>query len=76
MGERVVGMGHLSMKSSKVMLILAWVILFVLLLNTSYDLINKASNIANIVGVVLLVVTVLVSIKTKCLTSIKSNKQR
>lgn len=72
----MVGMGHLSMKSSKVMLILAWVILFVLLLNTSYDLINKASNIANIVGVVLLVVTVLVSIKTKCLTSIKSNKQK
>lgn len=65
-----------TMKSKTVMLILAWVILFVLFLNTSYDLINKSSTIVNIVGVVLLVVTVLVSIKTKCLTSIKPNKQK
>lgn len=61
----------------KSILILVWLIIFFVLLNAGYSLINQASTIANIVGVVVLFFTVLVSIKTKCFTSIKfTNKQK
>lgn len=57
--------------ASKIILILAWVIIFFFLLGVGYDLINKPSTVANIVGVIVLIFTVLGSIKTKCFTSIK-----
>lgn len=49
----------------KSILILVWLIIFFVLLNAGYSLINQASTIANIVGVVVLFFTVLVSIKNQ-----------
>lgn len=60
------------MKLSKVLAILIWIIMAITLSDISYALINKASSIANVTGIVILVLTVCISIKTKCFISIKS----
>lgn len=55
---------------SKVILFLTWIILFFWMLSIGYDLINKSSTVGNIAGVITLAVFALISIKTKCFTSI------
>lgn len=58
------------MKTTKVIMFVVWLIIAFSAIDESYSLINKSLTIANIAGVFLLVAIVLVSIKTKCFTSI------
>lgn len=55
---------------NKAILFLTWIILFFWILSIGYDLVNKPSTVGNIAGVITLVVFALISIKTKCFTSI------
>lgn len=56
------------MKTSTFTKLLAWLILFIILLNLAYYMISMPNTILNIGGFILLVVTIFGTIKTKCLT--------
>lgn len=56
------------MKTSTFIKLLAWLILFIILLNLAYYMISMPNTILNIGGFILLVVTIFGTIKTKCLT--------
>ena len=56
------------------MKIFIWAITSVVLLDISYKLISAPSTIANLIGVTLIMVGILVSIKTKCFTQFKNKK--
>lgn len=62
---------------NKPILLIIWMIFLFGVLSFGYDLINKSSTVGNIAGVITLVVFALISIKTKCFTSItiKSKKK-
>lgn len=55
---------------NKPILLIIWIIFLFGVLSFGYDLINKSSTVGNIAGVITLVVFALISIKTKCFTSI------
>lgn len=59
---------------SIVIKVLVWFICFLVAMGAGFTLLNAASTVANIVGVVVLVLTVAISVKTVFFTSIKSNK--
>lgn len=63
---------------NKPILLIIWMIFLFGVLSFGYDLINKSSTVGNIAGVITLVVFALISIKTKCFTSItiKSKKSK
>ena len=63
------------MKTSTFTKLLAWLILFIVLLNLTYYMISMSNTMLNIGGVILLAFTLFGTIKTKCLTNIK-NKER
>lgn len=63
------------MKTSTFTKLLAWLILFIVLLNLAYYMISMPNTMLNIGGVILLAFTLFGIIKTKCLTNIK-NKER
>lgn len=56
------------------MAICIWAFLALIVLDISYTLINASSNIENIIGLIILFIGVLVSVKTKCLTQFKNKK--
>ena len=56
------------------MKIFIWAVTSVVLLDISYTLINAPSTIANLIGVTLIMIGILVSIKTKCFTQFKNKK--
>ena len=60
---------------NKVILFLVWIISLFCILSISYDLVDKPSTIDNIVGVITLVGFVLLSVQTKCFTSIKTKSK-
>lgn len=45
------------------------------MLSIGYDLVNKPSTIGNTVGVIVLAVFALISVKTKCFTSITTKSK-
>lgn len=54
----------------KALTFIVWLILFIGLLDLGFELITKASAIENIIGLVIVAVTCIVSVKTKCLLNI------
>ena len=58
----------------KVLVVALWFVLFILILNLSLSMISASNSIGNVIGFLILVATVLVSIKTRCLTTIKFKK--
>lgn len=56
------------MKTSTFTKLLAWLILFIVLLNLAYYMISMPNTMLNIGGVILLAFTLFGTIKTKCLT--------
>lgn len=56
---------------STVIKVIVWFICLILSTDAGLTLINETSTIANIVGVAVIVTVVAISIKTKCLTTIK-----
>lgn len=55
---------------NKTILFLVWMIFLFWITSIGYDLVNKPSTIGNTVGVIILTVFALISVKTKCFTSI------
>lgn len=56
------------------MKVFIWAILSLILLDISYTLINAPSTIANILGVTLIFIGIMISIKTRCFTQFKNKK--
>lgn len=59
---------------SVVIKVLVCFICFFATIDAGYTLLNATSTIANIVGVIVIVLAVVISVKTKFFTSIKLNK--
>lgn len=60
---------------NKAILFFVWMIFLFWILSIGYDLVNKPSTIGNTVGVILLAGFVLLSVKTKCFTSITTKSK-
>lgn len=58
------------MKVSTLIKLVVWFVIFIALLNIGLEMITAPNTMENIVGVGLLVAVVVISINTKCLTSI------
>lgn len=63
------------MKTSTVAKVALWFILFLALLSVGLGMVSKPSTIENVIGFSVVVAIVVISIKTKCLTTIKFNKK-
>lgn len=55
--------------------LIAWLVCFTLALNFSFSLLTESSTIANIIGCFALGATVGYSVKTKCFTQFKKQKE-
>jgi hypothetical protein len=62
------------MRISTISKLVVWVILFTILLNVGFSMITMPNTIGNVIGFLIIVATVVISIKTKCLTTIKFKK--
>lgn len=56
-------------------MLVVWLVVFMALLTSSLSLISAPNTIENLLGVVVLAVTVALSIKTKCLTNLIIRKK-
>lgn len=63
------------MKTSTVAKVALWFILFLTLLGAGFEMVSKPSTIENVIGFFVVAAIVVISIKTKCLTTIKFNKK-
>lgn len=63
------------MKTSTVAKVALWFILFLALLGAGFEMVSKPSTIENVIGFFVMVVIIVISIKTKCLTSIKLQRK-
>ena len=63
------------MKTSTISKLVVWVILFIILLNAGFNMMTIPNTIGNVIGFLIVVATVVISIKTKCLTTIKPNRK-
>ena len=59
---------------SKMIKISVWVVCFFAALNAALKMISEANSIENIIGFIFLVAIILVSVKTRCFTHLKSKK--
>lgn len=57
------------------LMLVVWFVVFMTLLTSSLSLISAPNTIENLLGVVILTVTVALSIKTKCLTNLIIRKK-
>ena len=63
------------MKTSTVIKLVVWIIFFTILLNVGFSMITMPNTIGKVIGFLLVVAIVVISIKTKCLTSIKLQRK-
>ena len=63
------------MKTSTVAKVVLWFILFLALLGAGFEMVSKPSTIENVIGFFVVVAIIVISIKTKCLITIKPNKK-
>lgn len=60
----------------KTILLIVWVMFLFGILSLGCDLVNKPSTVSNTIGVILLIVFALVSVKTKCFTLITTKSKK
>ena len=60
---------------NKAILFFIWIIFIFWMLSIGYKMVNLPSTIGNTVGIAVLAAVALLSIKTKCFTSIKFNNK-
>lgn len=60
---------------NKTILFLVWIVFLFWMLSIGYDLVNKPSTIGNTVGIIILIGFALISVKTKCFTSITTKSK-
>lgn len=63
------------MKISTVIKLVVWFVLFIALLNVGLEMVTVSNTIENVIGFFIVVFMVIISIKTKCLTTIKFKKK-
>ena len=63
------------MKTSTVAKVALWFILFLILLSAGFEMVSKPSTIENVIGFFIVISIVIISIKTKCLTTIKFKRR-
>ena len=52
-----------------------WLVAFILLINSSLSMISAPSSVENVIGFFIIIATVYLSIKTKCLTNIDKTRK-
>ena len=52
-----------------------WYVIFIILINSGLEMISAPNTIENVIGFFMIVATLYLSIRTKCLTIIKFNKK-
>ena len=52
-----------------------WFVIFIILITLGLEMISAPNTIENVIGFFMIVATLYLSIKTKCLTIIKFNKK-
>ena len=62
------------MKNSTIAKFSVWIILTIGVSNAILSMINASSSIANVLAILLTIAYITISIKTKCLTNFKFNK--
>ena len=62
------------MKTLTIIKVVVWFILFLALLGVGFEMVSKPNTIENIIGFFIIVTIIIISIKTKCLTTIKFKK--
>lgn len=58
--------------ATKIVLVVIWLIAFMWIATTSLDMVSQPNTTENIVGAVILTLSVIASIKTHCLTKFKN----
>ncbi len=59
----------------KCLILVVWFVVFMALLTSSLSLISAPDTIENLIGIVVLAVTIVLSKKTKCLTNLIIKKR-
>lgn len=62
------------MKLSVIAKFAAWLVVFILSTNSGLSMISAPSSMENVIGFSIIIATVYLSIKTKCLTTLKFRK--
>lgn len=52
-----------------------WLVAFILLINSSLSMISAPSSVENVIGFFIIIATVYLSIRTKCLTNINKTRK-
>ena len=52
-----------------------WFVIFIILINSGLEMISTPNTIENVIGLFIVVATLYLSIKTKCLTTIKLERK-
>ena len=55
--------------------VVVWFIMFISLITLSFNIMSTANTVENILGFIILAFTVAMSIKTKCLTTIRFKRK-
>lgn len=63
------------MKISTIAKVALWFILFLALLGAGFEMVSNPSTIENVIGFFIVIAIVVITIKTKCLTSIKLQRK-
>ena len=61
---------------SKIIKAFIWLVLFMSIMNISLDMARASNSISNTVGFIIVVAAILISFKTKCLTTITLKKKK
>lgn len=62
------------MKAEVVAKFIAWFVIFIILITLGLEMISAPNTIENVIGFFMVVITLYLSIRTKCLTAIKFRK--
>lgn len=63
------------MKTSTIIKLVVWFVLSIVLLNIGLEMITAPNTIENMIGILIVAVILIISIKTKCLTLIKLERR-
>lgn len=62
------------MKAEVVAKFVAWFVIFIILITLGLEMISAPNTIENVIGFFMVMITLYLSIRTKCLTAIKFRK--
>lgn len=62
------------MKAEVIAKVAVWFVIFIVLLTLGLEMISASNTIENVIGFFMVVITLYLSIRTKCLTAIKFRK--